>query len=277
MNEKQADTLLNVPEIVKRAKIALNLKRDSELASYLGVARATLSNWCARNSIDFPLLLNKLHHVDYNWLLTGKGSPLHDPKSFDNGKIRGEVETIHNSKTTEAIDDRSVTLYDITAAANLRTLLSDKRQYALGKILIRGGLRQRRQHVSHSQIGRYRRVQGDQQFQQRHLRRNVHRGVPPRRRPVSDGEIRQPLGEGRVRQTRQLQSAPRADGLACRHHSGYGNSEVLHQKEYDDVKTAQAKQAFSTDFLSHFFLKSVESIIFARCKPYLCTLQAVKS
>ena len=119
MNEKQADTLLNVPEIVKRAKIALNLKRDSELASYLGVARATLSNWCARN-----------------WLLTGKGSPLHDPKSFDNGKIRGEVETIHNSKTTEAIDDRSVTLYDITAAANLRTLLSDKRQYALGKILI---------------------------------------------------------------------------------------------------------------------------------------------
>ena len=136
MNEKQADTLLNVPEIVKRAKIALNLKRDSELASYLGVARATLSNWCARNSIDFPLLLNKLHHVDYNWLLTGKGSPLHDPKSFDNGKIRGEVETIHNSKTTEAIDDRSVTLYDITAAANLRTLLSDKRQYALGKILI---------------------------------------------------------------------------------------------------------------------------------------------
>ena len=282
MNEKQADTLLNVPEIVKRAKIALNLKRDSELASYLGVARATLSNWCARNSIDFPLLLNKLRHVDYNWLLTGKGSPLHDPKSFDNGKIRGEVETIHNSKTTEAIDDRSVTLYDITAAANLRTLLSDKRQYALGKILIPSipacdGAIFVNGDSMYPILKSGDIVQGDQQLQQRHLRRNVHRGVPPRRRPVSDGEIRQPLGEGRVRQTRQLQSAPRADGLACRHHSGYGNSEVLHQKEYDDVKTAQAKQAFSTDFLSHFFLKSVESIIFARCKPYLCTLQAVKS
>ncbi len=37
MNEKQADTLLNVPEIAKRAKNMLNLKRDSELASYLGV------------------------------------------------------------------------------------------------------------------------------------------------------------------------------------------------------------------------------------------------
>ena len=64
MNGKQTDTLLNVPEIVKRAKIALNLKRDSELASYLGVARTTLSNWCARNRIDFPLLLGKLHHID---------------------------------------------------------------------------------------------------------------------------------------------------------------------------------------------------------------------
>ena len=282
MNEKQADTLLNVPEIVKRAKIALNLKRDSELASYLGVARATLSNWCARNSIDFPLLLNKLHHVDYNWLLTGKGSPLHDPKSFDNGKIRGEVETIHNSKTTEAIDDRSVTLYDITAAANLRTLLSDKRQYALGKILIPsipacdGAIFVNGDSMypilkSGDIVG----FKGINNFS------NVIYGemyiVAFHRRPVSDGEIRQPLREGRVRQTRQLQSAPRADGLTCRHHSGYGDSEVLHQKEYDDVKTAQAKQAFSTDFLSHFFLKSVESIIFARCKPYLCTLQAVKS
>lgn len=251
MNEKQADTLLNVPEIVKRAKIALNLKRDSELASYLGVARATLSNWCARNSIDFPLLLNKLRHVDYNWLLTGKGSPLHDPKSFDNGKVRGEVETIHNSKTTEAIDDRSVTLYDITAAANLRTLLSDKRQYALGKILIPsipacdGAIFVNGDSMypilkSGDIVG----IQGDQQFQQRHLRRNVHRGVPPRRRPVSDGEIRQPLREGRVRQTRQLQSAPRADGLACRHHSGYGNSEILHQKEYDDVKRHRLNKPF---------------------------------
>ena len=136
MNEKQADTLLNVPEIVKRAKIALNLKRDSELASYLGVARATLSNWCARNSIDFPLLLNKLRHVDYNWLLTGKGSPAHHLKFCDNDLIQGEVEILHTPKTADPMDDRSVTLYDISAAANLKTLLADRPQYALGRIVI---------------------------------------------------------------------------------------------------------------------------------------------
>ncbi len=135
-SERQTETILNVSEIVKRAKILLNIKLDSELAKYLGVAKGTLSNWCARNSIDFPLLLNKLKGADYNWLLTGKGYPDHEAKVYDNGQIRGTVETIHNSKTIEAMDDRSVTLYDITAAANLKTLLADRRQYALGTILI---------------------------------------------------------------------------------------------------------------------------------------------
>ena len=50
--------------------------------------------------------------------------------------VQGEVEIIHNPKTPEPIDDRSVTLYDITAAANLKTLFTNKQQYALGKILI---------------------------------------------------------------------------------------------------------------------------------------------
>ena len=89
------DTFLDVSGIVKRAKQALNFKKDSELASYLGVSRATLSNWCARNRIDFHLLLNKMRDVD-----------------------------------------RSVALYDITAAANLKTLLTNKRQYMVGKIQI---------------------------------------------------------------------------------------------------------------------------------------------
>ena len=46
------------------------------------------------------------------------------------------MEIIHNPKTPEPIDDRSVTLYDITAAANLKTLFTNKQQYALGKIWI---------------------------------------------------------------------------------------------------------------------------------------------
>lgn len=130
------DTFLDVSGIVKRAKQALDFKKDSELASYLGVSRATLSNWCARNRIDFHLLLNKMRDVDLNWLLLGKGSPKHPAKFCESELAKGEVQIIHNPKTVEAIDDRSVTLYDITAAANLKTMLTNKQQYTVGKIQI---------------------------------------------------------------------------------------------------------------------------------------------
>ncbi|WP_294606577.1 helix-turn-helix domain-containing protein [uncultured Bacteroides sp.] len=134
--EKEKDLLINVADIVKRAKRVLNFKTDADLAGYLGVSRSTLSNWVARNSIDFPLLLNKLKDVDYNWLLLGKGKPTLQLRNYDSGLVSGEVGIIHNPKTPNAIKDRSVMLYDITAAANLRTLLANKHQYIVGKIQI---------------------------------------------------------------------------------------------------------------------------------------------
>ena len=111
------DTFLDVTGIVKRAKQVLNFKNDSELAEYLGVSRATVSNWGARNSIDFRLLLDKFgDKVDYNWLLLGKGNPKHQPRFCESELVKGEVEIIHNPKTPEPIDDRSVTLYEIGRA-----------------------------------------------------------------------------------------------------------------------------------------------------------------
>ena len=117
------DTILDVPGIIKRAKQVLKLKKDSELADYMGVSRATVTNWSARNSIDFRLLLDK-------------GSPDRQPEFCESELVQGEVHIIHNPKTVEAIDDRSVTLYDIGAAANLKTLFTDKHQFSLGKIQI---------------------------------------------------------------------------------------------------------------------------------------------
>ena len=43
---------------------------------------------------------------------------------------------IHSPKTADPVDDRSVPLYDITAAANLKTLLANKQQHVVGKIQI---------------------------------------------------------------------------------------------------------------------------------------------
>lgn len=131
------DTILDVAGIIKRAKQILNLKKDNELAEFMGVSRATVSNWSARNSIDFHLLFAKMgDKVDYNWLLLGKGNPSPHTRMCNSELAQGEVEIIHNPKAKEALDDRSVTLYDITAAANLKTLFTNKHQYALGKIWI---------------------------------------------------------------------------------------------------------------------------------------------
>ena len=136
INKMEKDLFFNVADIVKRAKRVLNFKIDADLAAYLGVSRSTLSNWIARNSIDFPLLLSKMKDVDYNWLLVGKGTPMSHLQSYHSELATGNVEIIHNSKTPDAMKDRSVVLYDITAAANLRTLLANKHQFVMGRIQI---------------------------------------------------------------------------------------------------------------------------------------------
>lgn len=132
----EKNTLFNVADIVKRAKQVLNFKTDSDLADYLGVSRSTLSNWISRNSTDFPLILSKLKNIDYNWLLLGKGSPTPNYKKSTDDLAPGQVNIIHKPKSVEAMNDRSVILYDITAAANLKTLLANKNQYAVGRIQI---------------------------------------------------------------------------------------------------------------------------------------------
>ena len=53
------DTNLDVPGIIKRAKQALNLKRDSELAEIMGVSSAPVPNWAPRNSIEIRLQHDK--------------------------------------------------------------------------------------------------------------------------------------------------------------------------------------------------------------------------
>ena len=136
-NEKmEKNEVFCVADIVKRAKLVMGFRKDVELAKYLGISRSTLSNWVARNSIDFPLLLGRMSEVDYNWLLTGKGSPVKQENYCDSELASGPVERLHQPKTPEPLDDRSVTLYDISAAANLKTLLEPRPQYALGKIQI---------------------------------------------------------------------------------------------------------------------------------------------
>ena len=130
------DNVINVGDIIRRIKEVKGFKSDRQVADYLGVSKATVSNWTSRNSIDFPLVINKLADVDLNWLLTGRGNPTHRANHVDSGLADGEVQLLHTPRASEALNDRSVPLYDVTAAANLRTLFTNKHQFVLGQIII---------------------------------------------------------------------------------------------------------------------------------------------
>ena len=58
-------------EILDRLRNALNQSNDTELANFLGVKKATLSNWRSRNSLDWPLLFSFCEHIDLNWIIFG--------------------------------------------------------------------------------------------------------------------------------------------------------------------------------------------------------------
>ena len=130
------DNVINVGDIIRRIKEVKGFKSDRQVADSLGVSKATVSNWTSRNSIDFPLVINKLADVDLNWLLTGRGTPAHRANHVDSGLADGEVQLLHTPRASEALNDRSVPLYDVTAAANLRTLFTNKHQFVLGQIII---------------------------------------------------------------------------------------------------------------------------------------------
>lgn len=60
-------------QILSRFKQAKKITSDIELAHFLGISRGTLSNWKARNSLDFDLLFSKCEHESIHWLVTGEG------------------------------------------------------------------------------------------------------------------------------------------------------------------------------------------------------------
>lgn len=63
-----------IDDILKRLKQALNLNTDVELATTLGIKKATLSNWRARNSIDFFIVFSVCEHINIDWLIMDRGN-----------------------------------------------------------------------------------------------------------------------------------------------------------------------------------------------------------
>lgn len=106
-----------------------NIKRNTDFASFLGITSQAVSNWYSRNTFDAELLYTKCVGISAEWLLTGEGDML--------VKKEENIQLIHNPiYPDKQIEDQDVFLYDIYAAANLKTLFLNKDQNILGKISI---------------------------------------------------------------------------------------------------------------------------------------------
>ena len=80
----------NKADIVDRLKQAYGFKTNSELSEFLGTSLPNISNWKARNSIDWTLIIEKCaNKVNINWLATGKGNALIDDK--DNDTLKEQI------------------------------------------------------------------------------------------------------------------------------------------------------------------------------------------
>lgn len=93
----------NSSEILDRLRTALNIPNDTELAAYLGIKKATLSNWRARNSIDWSLVFSFCEHTDTNWLIFGKpisdaDTPPPGSNTADSSDVISHLEAIIEKK-----------------------------------------------------------------------------------------------------------------------------------------------------------------------------------
>lgn len=94
----------------------------------VGVAKGYFSNVKTLGSDKIMRIHEKYPTLNIEWLITGDGNMLKDNEY---------IQRLDHPKATEkSLTDQEVNLYDIYAAANLKTLFLNKNQNILGKISI---------------------------------------------------------------------------------------------------------------------------------------------
>lgn len=112
--------MTNVKEILNRAKLAFNISSDIQLSEILGISKSALSNWKARNSIDYDTLFTKCEHINIDWLITGDGNMLKTPSE--------EVVPSHtfSLRTDRKVEIQDIPLYDMSATAGLLAIFNGR-------------------------------------------------------------------------------------------------------------------------------------------------------
>ena len=62
----------NISHILQSIKDYKGFKTNAALAEHLGISRATISNWIARETLDEQLILSKIPEITLRYLRTGE-------------------------------------------------------------------------------------------------------------------------------------------------------------------------------------------------------------
>lgn len=117
-------------EFIKYKGVSVRAFEQSISASD-GMIRRAINNNTDIQSKWITAIADNYPDLSLDWLILGRGSML-----IDNGSKK-DIEFIHHPKYTEKnIEVQSIKLYDVSAAANLKTLFDNKEQNILGEIMI---------------------------------------------------------------------------------------------------------------------------------------------
>lgn len=83
---------IDVKAVLDRAKLALGLKTDTELAKRLGIKPNTVATWRSRGSIDLNTVFANCKDISADWLLFGRGEMKAGPGDDLTRKIIGMLE-----------------------------------------------------------------------------------------------------------------------------------------------------------------------------------------
>jgi len=76
--------------ILGKIKQFYGFKTNKELASFLGVANNTITNWVRRNTIDYDLIFSKCKDIDINWLLSNDNQEINQKINILDVDIKGQ-------------------------------------------------------------------------------------------------------------------------------------------------------------------------------------------
>lgn len=133
----------NIETIHDRIKLLVDTfgnGKNTVFASIIGGNEANIRGYTKNIMPKYDFLEKIARNIEINldWLLTGRGSMLHEEvKAQDVSLVVPDIQILHHPKSIEKkIHNQAIKLYDVAAAANLKTLFANKDQNILGEISI---------------------------------------------------------------------------------------------------------------------------------------------